>query len=59
MRYTLLILGLLLFRRLVNAQADNEIQVDAAPGIQQNWTIFELHSNYSFKGSQLPGDRGM
>src|SRR5687768_980526 len=36
-----------------SAQADNEIQVYASPTIQQNWTIFELHSNYTFRGSQL------
>jgi hypothetical protein len=32
-----------------NAQADNEIQVYASPTIQYKWTIFELHSNYTFK----------
>lgn len=37
---------------LVSAQADNEIQVYASPTIQQHWTIFELHSNYTFKGSK-------
>ena len=35
------------------AQADNEIQVYASPTIQHKWTIFELHSNYTFKGSKL------
>lgn len=35
------------------AQGDNEIQVYAAPTIQHKWTIFELHSNYTFKGSKL------
>lgn len=34
------------------AQADNEIQVYASPTIQQKWTIFELHNNYTFKGSK-------
>ncbi|MBL7732529.1 MAG: hypothetical protein JNM88_15240 [Chitinophagaceae bacterium] len=34
------------------AQADNEIQVYASPTIQHKWTIFELHSNYTFKGSK-------
>ena len=34
------------------AQADNEIQVYASPTIQKNWTIFELHTNYTFKGSK-------
>ena len=36
-----------------DAQADNEIQVYASPTIQHKWTIFELHSNYTFKGSKL------
>ena len=35
------------------AQADNEIQVYASPTIQNKWTIFELHSNYTFKGSKF------
>jgi hypothetical protein len=35
------------------AQADNEIQVYASPTIQHKWTIFELHSNYTFRGSKL------
>jgi hypothetical protein len=38
------------------AQADNEIQVYASPTIQHKWTIFELHSNYTFKGSKLLND---
>lgn len=38
------------------AQADNEIQVYASPTIQHTWTIFELHSNYTFKGSKLLAD---
>lgn len=38
------------------AQADNEIQVYASPTIQHKWTIFELHSNYTFKGSKLLPD---
>ena len=36
-----------------DAQADNEIQVYASPTIQHKWTIFELHSNYTFQGSKL------
>lgn len=40
----------------VLAQADNEIQVYASPTIQHRWTIFELHSNYTFKGSKLLSD---
>ena len=38
------------------AQADNEIQVYASPTIQNKWTIFELHSNYTFKGSKFLAD---
>ena len=38
------------------AQADNEIQVYASPTIQNKWTIFELHSNYTFHGSKLLSD---
>ena len=41
---------------IVTAQADNEIQVYASPTIQHGWTIFELHSNYTFKGSKLLSD---
>jgi hypothetical protein len=38
------------------SQADNEIQVYASPTIQHHWTIFELHSNYTFKGSKYLAD---
>lgn len=34
------------------AQAENEIQVYASPTIQHKWTIFELHSNYTFSGAK-------
>ena len=37
----------------LHAQADNEIQVYASPTIQNKWTIFELHNNYTFKGSKF------
>jgi len=40
----------------LSAQADNEIQVYASPTIQHKWTIFELHSNYTFHGSKLLAD---
>jgi hypothetical protein len=46
----------LLFNIAVYAQADNEIQVYASPTIQHKWTIFELHNNYTFKGSKLLTD---
>jgi len=36
-----------------HAQADNEIQVYASPTIQHKWTIFELHSNYTPRGSKF------
>jgi hypothetical protein len=34
------------------AQADNEIQVYSSPTIEKGLTIFELHSNYTFRGSK-------
>jgi hypothetical protein len=39
-----------------SAQADNEIQVYASPTIQHKWTIFELHTNYTFRGSKFLAD---
>ena len=51
MRSLTIIFFLLLISELTNAQADNEIQVYSSPTIQNKWTIFELHSNYTFKGS--------
>ena len=38
------------------SQADNEIQVYASPTIQHKWTIFELHSNYTFSGNKFLAD---
>jgi hypothetical protein len=55
MRRWLFILTPFLYNSL-SAQADNEIQVYASPTIQHNWTIFELHSNYTFRGSKLLSD---
>lgn len=50
----ILSLLLMVFASLqVHAQADNEIQVYASPTIQYKWTIFELHSNYTFRGSKF------
>lgn len=46
----------LLFPVVSFSQADNEIQVYASPTIQHKWTIFELHSNYTFKGSKFLAD---
>jgi hypothetical protein len=40
----------------VLAQGDNEIQVYASPTIQHQWTIFELHSNYTFRGNKFLSD---
>ena len=56
MRILISILFPLLLHIRVNAQADNEIQVYASPTIQNKWTIFELHSNYTFKGSKFLAD---
>ena len=53
MRHLSIIAGLLLFYNTILAQADNEIQVYASPTIQHKWTIFELHNNYTFKGSKF------
>jgi len=52
MKKLLLICSFYLHAELM-AQADNEIQVYASPTIQHKWTIFELHSNFTFKGSKL------
>src|SRR5687767_6718881 len=43
----------LFFSLQVFSQADNEIQVYASPTIPHNWTIFELHSNYNYKGPKI------
>ena len=53
MRHLSIIACLLLFYNTILAQADNEIQVYASPTIQHKWTIFELHNNYTFKGSKF------
>jgi hypothetical protein len=50
------LLIVLCFPTAVLAQADNEIQVYASPTIQHKWTIFELHSNYTFRGSKYLAD---
>lgn len=51
-RCCLLFFGILLSLCLY-AQADNEIQVYASQTIGKNRTIFELHSNYTFRGSKF------
>ena len=56
MRKFLLLVTAFCFHTIVFAQADNEIQVYASPTIQHKWTIFELHSNFTFKGSKLLPD---
>lgn len=53
MRHATIIFLLTLIQLSVMAQAENEIQVYASPTIQAKSTIFELHSNYTFKGSKL------
>lgn len=45
-----LLTGIMMLPLISLAQADNEIQVYASPTIGKNLTIFELHSNYTFKG---------
>lgn len=52
MRKLLLLCSLYISAETI-AQADNEIQVYASPTIQHGWTIFELHNNYTFKGSKF------
>jgi len=47
---TLFLCLILLVPTIVFAQADNEIQVYASPTVGDKLTIFELHSNYTFKG---------
>ena len=56
MKYVIITYSFLFIRFTSLAQADNEIQVYASPTIQDKWTIFELHSNYTFKGSKLLND---
>jgi len=56
MRNSAILFFLLLVSGLANAQADNEIQVYASPTIPDKWTIFELHSNYTFNGSEFLTD---
>jgi hypothetical protein len=48
----LLFIAIILSPVYLFAQADNEIQVYASPTIGNKLTIFELHSNYTFKGSK-------
>lgn len=48
--------GIVLLPLFGLAQADNEIQVYSAPTVGKHSTMFELHSNYTFKGIRnLPG----
>ena len=56
MKYVIITYSFLFIRFTLLAQADNEIQVYASPTIQDKWTIFELHSNYTFKRSKLLND---
>ncbi|HKO80507.1 MAG TPA: hypothetical protein VJU78_08935 [Chitinophagaceae bacterium] len=56
MRFVIIVVFTFFIRAILFAQADNEIQVYASPTIQHKWTIFELHSNYTFKGSKLLTD---
>ena len=56
MRKPLLTVFSILSMLVSSAQADNEIQVYASPTIQHKWTIFELHSNYTFRGNKFLAD---
>jgi hypothetical protein len=56
MRNLIIIFSLLFANEFAKAQADNEIQVYASPTIPNKWTIFELHSNYTFNGSKFLSD---
>jgi hypothetical protein len=56
MRHFVLTFLVLILQLKSSAQADNEIQVYSSPTIQDKWTIFELHSNYTFKGSKFLND---
>ena len=47
---TLFLSLILLVPTIVFAQSDNEIQVYASPTVGDKLSIFELHSNYTFKG---------
>jgi hypothetical protein len=59
MRFFITFVSLSILFQVSFGQADNEIQVYASPTIQHKWTIFELHSNYTFKGSKLLADPNM
>lgn len=50
-RFTGITICLLLLHLSSHGQADNEIQVYSSPTIQKRWTMFELHSNHTFRGS--------
>jgi hypothetical protein len=56
MRKVLLLVLIAFLHSFVHAQADNEIQVYASPTIQHKWTIFELHSNHTFRGDKFQKD---
>jgi hypothetical protein len=57
MLFRLTVILLLLFFSITGfSQAENEIQVYSSPTIQRGFTIFELHSNYTFKGSDFLAD---
>lgn len=56
MKITWIYYCMVLITGKVFAQADNEIQVYASSTIQHKWTIVELHSNHTFKGSKFLSD---
>jgi hypothetical protein len=53
-RYYLFICLSLIVSLQTKAQADAEIQVYSSPTVDPKTTMFELHSNYTFKGSYAP-----
>jgi hypothetical protein len=56
MRKIVSILLLLISSLIGFAQADNEIQVYSSPTVGKSLTMFELHSNYTFKGIKSLSD---
>jgi hypothetical protein len=53
----LTVLLLLFYSTNIFSQAESEIQVYASPTTLPGWTIFELHNNYTFSGSQYLTDK--
>src|SRR5579875_3815753 len=56
-RYVLFPIACILFSLVAAAQAESEIQVYASPTVDKGTTMFELHSNYTFKGMKYLPDQ--